>query len=88
MERIINLKSIALHNPTEVECEGKKLLTQGLSIHQLVELWKWYYDIAPFDKIVIFTNEKNYNAMQQPPLASAKSVLDIFNELNITVLLE
>lgn len=87
MERIINLKSIALYNPTEVECEGKRLLTQGLNIHQLVELWKWYYDIAPFDTIKLVTSEKNYNCMQQPPLASAKSVLDIFKELNIQVVI-
>ena len=88
MERIINLKSIALHNPTEVECEGKRLLTQGLSIHQLVELWKWYYNIAPFDTILLVAGEKNYNAMQQPPLSSARSVLEIFTELGVQVVKE
>lgn len=37
--------SIGLNIETEVIFAGRRLVTQGLSIKQLCDLWKWYYHI-------------------------------------------
>lgn len=73
--------SIGLHIETEAMANGRKLVTQGLSIKQLCDLWKWYYNIAPFEtKEVIFTHDKDYYAMNQRTLATDKSVKELFEK--------
>lgn len=81
-EIVIKMKSFGLYNPTEVECDGVKLVTQKLSISELVNLWKWYYHIAPYEEIIIECTKEMYNSLSV--VGGAKSCLDIFNELGIS----
>lgn len=78
---IIKLEKIGLHNPTRVECNGRVLETQGLSIEQLVSLWKAYYEIPPFVRIYLEPIDgKLYNSLYQKTISSQKSVIDLFAE--------
>lgn len=73
--------SIGLNKETEVIINKRRLVTQGLSIKQLCDLWKWYYGISPFEKIEpVFTHDKDYNAIQQRTLATCKSVKELLEE--------
>ena len=73
--------SIGLHKETEVVANERKLVTQGLSIKQLCDLWKWYYNIPPFEKVeLVFSVDKDYNAIHQRTLASSKSVKEMLEE--------
>ena len=73
--------SIGLHKETEVVANERKLVTQGLSIKQLCDLWKWYYNIPPFEKVeLVFSIDKDYNAINQRTLASSKSVKKMLEE--------
>ncbi len=73
--------SIGLNKETEVISNERRLVTQGLSIKQLCDLWKWYYNIPPFEqKEIVFTHDKDYYAMNQRTLAAEKSVKELFAE--------
>ena len=73
--------SIGLNKETEVISNARKLITQGLSIKQLCDLWKWYYNIPPFEKTeIVFSVDKDYYAMNQRTLATEKSVKELFEE--------
>lgn len=65
--------SIGLNKETEVISNERRLVTQGLSIKQLCDLWKWYYNIPPFEqKEIVFAHDKDYYAMNQRTLAAEK----------------
>lgn len=79
--------SIGLHKETEVFSNERRLVTSGLSIKQLCDLWKWYYNISPFEKIeLVFTHDKDYNAIQHynitppPTLSKVKTVKELLEE--------
>lgn len=73
--------SIGLNKETEVTHNDRRLLTSGLSIKQLCDLWKWYYNISPFEKIeLVFTHDKDYNAIQQRTFSDVKSVKELLEE--------
>lgn len=71
-------ESIGLQKPTKVFCCDRVLVTQGLSIGTLVELWKWYYNMPPFKKIILKCDTKLFNSLHQKPLRSVKSCIEIF----------
>lgn len=80
------LKSIGLHNPTEVEYGNKILVTQGLDIESLTDLWKWYFNLKCFSKITLYVaNKKDFNSMKQKTLTSVKSVKELFEEQGFDV---
>lgn len=71
---------IGLNTPTKVICNDRVLVTQLLDIATLVELWKWYYRIPPFKKIVLKCETKLYNSLRQKTLLSNKSLMEIFSD--------
>lgn len=74
-------KSIGLNIETEVVFGARRLVTQGLSIKQLCDLWKWYYNIPPFEKVeLVFSVDKDYNAITQRALSGSKSVKEMLEE--------
>ena len=81
----IKARTIAYHNPTRVECNGKTLETQRLDIKTLCELWKWYFEISPFEKVELVCNTRLYNSLKQTPLSSSKSMIELFEEQGIKV---
>ena len=83
---IIELEKIGLHNPTRVNCNGRVLETQGLSIEELVSLWKAYYEIPPFVRIYLEPiDDKLYNSLYQKKISNQKSVMDLFEEQGVHV---
>ena len=83
---IIELEKIGLNNPTRVKCNGRVLETQGVSIKQLVSLWKAYYEIPPFVRIYLEPiDDKLYNSLYQKTISSQKSVADLFAEQGVYV---
>lgn len=83
---IIELEKIGLQNPTRVKCNGRVLETQGLSIEQMVSLWKAYYEIPPFVRIYLEPiDDKLYNSLYQKTISSQKSVADLFAEQGVCV---
>lgn len=83
---IIELEKIGLHNPTRVNCNGRVLETQGLSIEQMVSLWKAYYEIPPFVRIYLEPiDDKLYNSLYQKTISSQKSVADLFAEQGVYI---
>lgn len=71
-------KQIGLVNPTTVVYEGRELTTQGLSIEVLVDTWQRTFFRLSRQWICLGFTHKDFNAIQQRPLASAKSVLELF----------
>lgn len=83
---IIELEKIGLNNPTRVKCNGRVLETQGLSIEQLVSLWKVYYGIPPFVKIYLEPiDDKLYYSLYQKTISSQKSIEELFEEQSVYV---
>ena len=83
---IIELEKIGLQNPTRVNCKGRVPETQGLSIEQLVSLWKGYYEIPPCVRIYLEAiDDKLYDSLYQKTISSKKSVADLFAEQGIYV---
>lgn len=81
MKNKLILKRIGLYNPTEVEYGNKILVTQGLDIESLTDLWKWYFNLKCFSKIALYVaNKKDFNSMEQKTLTSVKSVKELFEE--------
>ena len=73
--------SIGLHRETDVISNKRRLVTQDLPIKQLCDLWRWYYNISPFEKVeLVFSVDKDYNAIHQKTLASSKSVKEMLEE--------
>lgn len=80
----LKCKNYGLINNTEVENEdGRILVTNGLSIEQLVDLWRWYYNVPFFKRIEVEVDEKLYNSIKQRPLFDIKSAEQLFYEKNV-----
>ena len=79
----IKAEKIAYHNPTRVICNDKAIETQQLDIKTLCDLWKWYFNIPPFEKVELLCNTRLYNSLRQPLLSSSKSVIELFEEQGI-----
>ena len=85
---IIKCKRLGLINPTEVEANNKILVTQGLSIEQLSKLWKWYYDIPPYEPIYLAMPTKLYDSVHLRNEIACKNVAELFAEQGIKVVEE
>lgn len=85
---IIKCKRLGIVNPTEVEVNNKILVTQGLSIEELSKLWKWYYNIPPYEPIYLAMPTKLYNSVHQRNNISCKNVAELFAEQGIKVVEE
>lgn len=85
---IIKCKRLGIINPTEVEANNKILVTQGLSIEDLSRLWKWYYNIPPYEPIYLEMPTKLYNSVHQRNDIPCKNVAELFAEQDIKVVEE
>lgn len=85
---IIKCKQYGLIKPTEVEANNKILVTQELSIEQLSELWKWYYNIPPYEPIYLAMPTSLYNSAHFRNYTSRKNVAELFYEQGIKVIEE
>lgn len=81
----IKAEKIAYCNPTRVVCNNKVLETQQLDIKTLCDLWKWYFQIPPFEKVELICETRLYNSLRQRTLSSTKSIIDLFGEQGIKV---
>ena len=79
----LDCKNFGFVKETEVSFEGRRLVTQGLDIETLCALWRWYYHISAFEKIPLTVPQRLYEALQQRPLASSKSVKELFEEQGV-----
>lgn len=85
----LKCKNYGFITNTEVENEeGRILVTNGLSVEQLVDLWRWYYNAPFFKRIEVEVNEKLYNSIKQKPLFDTKSVEQLFYERNVVFVKE
>ena len=84
----IKCKRLGIMNPTEVEANNKILVTQGLSIEQSSNLWKWYYNIPPYEPIYLAMPTKLYNSVHQRNKTACKNVAELFAEQGIKVIEE
>jgi hypothetical protein len=76
-------KNYGLINNTEVENEdGRVLITNGLDIKTLVDLWRWYYNIPFWEMIELEVDEKLYNATQLKS-GNVYSVKSLFSMQNV-----
>ena len=79
---IIELEKIGLLNPTRVKCNGRVLETQGLSVEQLVDLWRNYYDIPSYTIIYLRpTNDKLFNSLYFTSKYNKKPLAELFREV-------
>ena len=85
---IIKCKRCGFINPTEVEANNKILVTQGLSIEELSKLWKWYYNIPPYEPIYLAMPTKLYNSVHKRSRTPCKNVAELFEEQVIKVVEE
>lgn len=80
MIKTLYLKSYGLINPTEISDGNRKLITQGLDVRTLCNLWKWYFNIFPFTKIELKMSSSLYQSMKQRISNEYKSVEEIFKQ--------
>ena len=85
---IIKCKRCGFINPTEVEANNKILVTQGLSIEELSKLWKWYYNIPPYEPIYLAMPTKLYNSVHKRSITPCKNLAEFFEEQGIKVVEE
>ena len=83
IEFVLELECIGLHNPTTVRHENRILTTQGLDIETLSNLWKWYFHIPSYYKIVLEMSSRDFRATQQRSLPGIKNVQELFYEQGI-----
>lgn len=80
----LKCKNYGLLTNTEVENEdGRILVTNGLSIEDLVDLWRWYYNAPFFKRIEVEVGEELYNSIKQKTATAFKSVEQLFYERNV-----
>ena len=80
----LKCKNYGLLTNTEVENEdGRILVTNGLSIGDLVDLWRWYYNAPFFKRIEVEVSEEIYNSIKQKTATAFKSVEQLFYERNV-----
>lgn len=85
---ILNCKDFGFVKETEVSHNGRRLVTQGLDVETLCDLWKWYFNIPICEKISLIVNKKLFYAAEQSPLSSVKSVKELFKEQGVELTYE
>lgn len=79
----LDCKNYGLMKETEVSFDGRRLVTQGLDIQTLCRLWRWYYNIPPFEKIFLAVPKRLLWVTEQRTLASSKSIKELFEEQGV-----
>ena len=80
MNKVLKLQRIGLMTPTAVEYKGKILATNQLDIESTCNLWRNHFGFYPTERIDLAMTEKDFSVIQQKPLASSKSVYELFCE--------
>lgn len=80
-EAWFELKRIGLNNPTEVEYNGKSLVTVGLDIETLVKTWRDTFNLQDHD-IYLETTKEEIERMSKR-VAGAKSVKELLEEQRV-----
>lgn len=81
-EKWLTLKHLGLNIPTEVEYEGKELVTVGLDIEQLVEVWRKTFDL--YDCIIwLITDKDTIETLSKSTIPSIKSIKELFAEYEV-----
>jgi hypothetical protein len=80
-EAWFELKRIGLNNPTEVEYNGKTLVTVGLDIKTLVKTWRDTFDLQRHD-IYLETTKEQIEKLSKCG-AGAKSVKELLEEQRV-----
>lgn len=80
-EAWFELKRIGLNNPTEVEYDGKTLVTVGLDIEILVKTWRDTFDLQDHD-IYLETTKEEIEKISKSG-AGAKSVKELLEEQRV-----
>lgn len=83
---ILDCKNYGLMTETEVSCEGRRLVTQGLDIQTLVKLWRWYYNIPPFEKVFLAVPQRLYELSQSKTYIPMRSVREVFHNEGIEII--
>lgn len=82
----LDCKNYGLMKETEVSFDGRRLVTQGLDIQTLCRLWRWYYNIPPFEKIFLAVPKRLFSVSEQRTLASSKSVKELFKKEGVEMI--
>ena len=82
MNKVLKLQRIGLMTPTAVEYKGKILATNQLDIESTCNLWRNHFGFYPTERVDLAMTEKDFSVIQQKPLASSKSVYELFCEQN------
>lgn len=78
-EAWFELKRIGLNNPTEVEYNGKTLVTVGLDVKTLVKTWRDTFDLQNHD-IYLEANKELIDKISGRTIGVIKSVKDLLEE--------
>lgn len=81
-EAWFELKRIGLNNPTEVEYNGKTLVTVGLDIETLVKTWRDTFDLQRHD-IYLEASKELIEKISGRTLQNTKSVKEILEEQRV-----
>lgn len=81
-EAWFDLKRIGLNNPTEVEYNGKTLVTVGLDIETLVKTWRDAFDLQRHD-IYLETGKELIEKISGRTLRNIKSVKELLEEQRV-----
>lgn len=82
----IDCKNFGFTKETEVSFKGRRLVTQGLDIRTLCRLWRWYYNIPPFEKIFLAVPKRLFSACGQRTLSASHSVKGHFEEERVEMI--
>ena len=80
-EAWFELKRLGLNKPTEVEYNGRTLVTVGLDIETLVKTWRDTFNLHDHDIYLEATKEEIERMSQR--VAGAKSVKELFEEQRV-----
>lgn len=78
-EAWIELKRIGLNNPTEVEYNGKTLVTVGLDCETLVKTWRNTFDLQGHD-IYLEASKELIRKISEKGIGSIKSVKELLDQ--------
>ena len=78
-EAWLELKRLGLNNPTEVEYNGKTLVTVGLDVETLVKTWRDTFDLQKHD-IYLEASKKLIEEVSGRAVGSIKSVKELLEE--------
>ncbi len=81
-EAWLTAKHIGFNIPTEIEYEGKTLVTVGLDIETLVKTWRSNFNLKD-ENLFIEVDMNTFNALSQRVLPTSKTLIELFAEHNV-----